>query len=149
LDALGNLGPRDVPEVVREALASEDQLLRTKGVMSLERVVNDTAYRIIQNTLSADSSETVRAAAASLLSDTRRAGGLDDLSFAATDDPSENVRVIAVKSLGEWMGASPEASRLLQQVSDQDSSKDVREVAAQVLRSRTIPEAAGVDAIPQ
>jgi HEAT repeat protein len=149
LDALGNLGPRDVSEVVREALASEDQLLRTKGVLSLERVVNDTAYRIIQKTLSADSSETVRAAAASLLSDTRRAGGLDDLSFAATHDPSENVRVIAVKSLGEWMGASPEASRLLQQVSDQDSSKDVREVAAQVLRSRTIPEAAGVDAIPQ
>ena len=95
------------------------------------------------------SSETVRAAAARLLSDTRRAGGLDDLSFAATHDPSENVRVTAVKSLGEWMGASPEASRLLQQVSDQDSSKDVREVAAQVLRSRTIPEVAGVDATPQ
>ena len=28
LDALGNLGPHDVPEVVREALASDDQLLR-------------------------------------------------------------------------------------------------------------------------
>ena len=135
LDAIGNLGPQEVPQVVRDALGDDNALLREKAVASLQRMDCDATTAIIRNALQNDSADNVRAEAASLLADTRRAGGCDDLCQAALKDASENVRAAASKSLGEWMNTNPEAGRILQQVASQDSSPEVQNIAKEILRS--------------
>jgi len=52
------------------------------------------------------------------------------------NDTSEPVRVSAVRSLGEWLDADPEVRGVLRQVVSNDSPKDVRDAAAQMLQSR-------------
>ncbi|MBI2928563.1 MAG: HEAT repeat domain-containing protein [Verrucomicrobia bacterium] len=136
LDAIGNLGPHEVPEVVRDALASDDPLLREKAVLSLKRVEDSAAYWLIRDSLQADSAEGVRIAAARLLADTRWTDGFDDLSYAAIHDASEHVRAAAIISLGEWFDTNAEANRVLQQAANQDPSQDVRDAATEILRSR-------------
>ena len=135
LDAIGNLGPQEVPQVVRDALAGENPLLREKALQSLVRMDPDTADPMIRSALQSDSDDKVRAAAASLLGDTRRTGGCEDLCQAALKDSSETVRVAAVRSLKEWMGTNPEAGRTLQQAASQDASQDVRNAANEVLHA--------------
>lgn len=136
LDAIGNLGPQEVPQVVRDALAGEDALLREKALVSLQRMDCDTTTPMVRNALQSDSADSVRAVAANLLGDTRRTGGCEDLCQAALKDTSENVRAAASKSLGGWMDADPEARRVLQQVASQDASQDVRKIANQMLHSQ-------------
>ena len=136
LATIENLGPKEVPEVVRNALASSDPFLREKALSSLKRVTDDDAYSIIRDSLQTDTSEGVRAAAAALLGNPRWAGGLEDLGKVVIKDRSESVRVAAVQSLGEWMGSNPQADRILQQVASQDPSQDVRKAASQMIGSR-------------
>jgi HEAT repeat protein len=136
LDAIGNLAPQDIPQVVQDALAGEDALLREKALQSLQRVDADTTYPMIRNALQNDSAESVRAVAANLLGDTRRSGGIADLSGAVVNDTSEQVRVSAVRSLGQWLVVDPGVSSVLQQVASQDSSQDVRDAAARILQSQ-------------
>jgi HEAT repeat protein len=133
LDAIGNLGPQEVPEVIRNNLASDDPLLREKALQSLKRVQDAGAGALLSNTLQTDSAESVRMAAATLLADTRWTGGFDDLSRAATADTSEHVRMAALKSLADWLDTHPEGSRTIEQIAHQDLSADVREAAAQIL----------------
>jgi len=136
LDAIANLGPQEVPEVVRSALAGDDPLLREKAVLRLKRMQGDTAESLVSNALQTDSAESVRMAAAGLLGDARWPGGCEDLSRAAVNDSSEHVRVAAVRSLGEWLDTNPQAGRVLQQVARQDASQDVRDAATQLLQNR-------------
>ena len=95
---------------------------------------------MIQNALSSDPDEHVRAAAAGLLSDARRTGGLDTLSAAAKGDGSEIVRLTAVKAIGELMDTSPNGRSVLEQAAQHDASKEVRDAAARLLRVETPPE---------
>ena len=135
LDAIANLGPEEIPEVVRTALANDDPLLREKALLSLTRVSDGTVESIVSNALQTDSAESVRMAAAGLLGNTSWNGGFADLSRAATSDNLENVRVAAVRSLGEWLTTRPEASQVLQQVASKDASQDVRAAATQILQN--------------
>jgi hypothetical protein len=129
LDAIKNLGPQEVPQIVSSALAHEQPLLRGKGLMSLQRMDADTTYPILRSALHSDPDYSVHAVAANLLGDTRRVGGCDDLCQAALQDSSEEVRAVASRSLGEWTDTNPEAKRVLQQVSSQDASQSVRKIA--------------------
>jgi HEAT repeat protein len=142
LDAIANLGPSQVPEVVMNALKNDEPLVREKAVSSLERVSDPEAYGLIQQVLQADTDDRVRAAAAKLLADTRWQGGLEDLSYVAIHDISEQVRSTAVRSMGDWLEGHPEASAVLQQAANQDPSDDVRQVATDILKAHTQLEAA-------
>jgi len=135
LDAIGNLGPKEVPEVVRNALASDDPLLREKAVLSLKRVEDSAASGLIRSALRDDSAEGVRIAAASLLADERWSDASQDLAYAAAHDSSEQVRVAAITALGEQLDSNPDFSRVLKQIAAQDQSVDVRAAAGQVLSS--------------
>ena len=133
LDAIGNLGPQEVPQVVRDALTSGDAILREKALQSLARMDPATTDPLIRSALQNDSDDKVRAAAAGLLGDSRRTGGCEDLCQAVLKDSSETVRAAAVRSLREWMSTNPEAGRTLQQVASQDTSESVRNAAGEVL----------------
>jgi HEAT repeat protein len=148
LEAIGNLGPDQVPEVVRTALGSETVLVRERALQSLKRIADPEAGSLVRRALQGDSSESVRAVAAGVLSDPNWQDGYADLAFAATQDPAESVRSAAVQALGGWMEDSAEAVRLVQQVAQLDASPEVREAAAQVLNSRTTFEVAAGDGAP-
>jgi hypothetical protein len=135
LDALGNLGPQEIPQVVRAALASDDPMLREKALTSLKRVPDESVDGVLSQALSSDAAASVRAAAANLLGDTRWNSGFENLSKAAVNDSSEEVRTAAVRSLTEWRESRPEVNQVLQQVASHDASEDVRKAAAQALRN--------------
>ena len=133
LDAIGNLGPHEVPQVVQEDLTGNNAVLRERALQSLQRMDPEITYPLIQSALQSDSDANVRAAAASLLGNAQMSGGCDALCQAALHDTSSSVRTAAVQSLAEWMSTNPEASRVLQQVSSQDASQTVRNAANQAL----------------
>jgi HEAT repeat protein len=136
LEAIGNLGPEEMPQVVQDALASESSLLREKALSSLQRMDGDTTSPVIRNALHNDPDDSVRAVAAGLLADVERPGGCEDLCQAALDDPSETVRAAATVSLSEWLNTDPQLERVLEQVASGDPSEVVRDVADQALHSR-------------
>ena len=108
LDAIGNLGPQEVPQAVHDALAAEDELLRERAVESLQRIDVEVTYPMLRHALQNDPIESVRAAAANLLGDTRRTGGYEDLSSAVIADSSAQVRIAAARSLDSGCTATPE-----------------------------------------
>ncbi len=137
LEAIGNLGPKQVRETLRKFLESDDAFVRQKAVLSLQRIPVEEAYPSFQNAIQSDVEETVRAAAAKLVGETRWAEGYPDLANAAQKDPSELVRMAAVAALGEWGPENEEAIQVLRSVVVHDPAEQVRDVAAQIL---TAPE---------
>jgi hypothetical protein len=64
LDAIGNLGPRDVPACVQDALKNDDAILRQKAIFSLQRIHTDTGHTMIFDAIHNDQPDNVRVAAA-------------------------------------------------------------------------------------
>jgi HEAT repeat protein len=133
LGAIRNLGPKEVPDFVLDWLKTGDELIRRSSIESLQRVHTATADSLLIGALQADPSDSVRSAAAKLLSDTSRAAGLEALIHAAATDASEQVRKDSVIGLSQWVSVDQLAQDTLTRIAQNDSSMDVRQLASQLL----------------
>ncbi len=136
LNAIGNLGPQEVPDFVQSALKSDDAIIRQQALRSLQRIQADSAYNSLLDSIRNDPVTSVRAAAVKVLSATTWQAAPDELIRVATTDGSGQVRKEALTGLNQWIDENPKVSETFQRVSQNDRSQDVKDLAAQLLASR-------------
>ena len=133
LAVLGNLGGNEVPPLVVAAAHSSDPWVRGEALMSLGRVNSEEAADLVfQGML--DEEETVRMSAVRALGEQNPSAGLEALRALLQDEPSANVRNVAVSTLvGTYWGDDEAVRSLLEQVARADPSPDVRATAEAML----------------
>ncbi|MCX7825630.1 MAG: HEAT repeat domain-containing protein, partial [Verrucomicrobiae bacterium] len=136
LAVVANLGPQEVPAFVAQAFTSGDATLRRASVESLERIKSDQANQMITRALR-DDDENVRVAAAKLLADQSRPNAVNLLSQTLAEDNSETVRARALLSLSQLAETDPRAASQIAHAAQQNSSAEVRDLAAKLLAAST------------
>ncbi len=133
LAVLGNLGPAEVPPLVRAAAQSEDPWVRTEALASLSRVKTEEATTLVLQGMR-DEDESVRMTAVRTLGEHTPDGGYDALCALLKDEPSENVRQVAVTTLvNSYWGDDEGVRKLLTEISQADPSPDVRATAEEMI----------------
>lgn len=135
LEAIGNLGPANVPDCILSAMRSDDSLVRQYAIRSLQRVYTDDSYNMIITAAWNDPSDSVRVAAIKLLADSSRVGAEGVLIQLTISGKSIEVRKGALVSLSKWGDTSQNALTNIDYVANHDSSSEVRELAKQLRNS--------------
>lgn len=116
IDAIANLGPTEVPELIVDLVNNcDDVLLRARALSALKRIESTAADSLLASSL-ADISEEMRAAAVDLLEPGRGLSWLPSVRVAALNDPSEMVRLRAVGALGRWLDHEESVANVLEQI---------------------------------
>ncbi|MBM4261562.1 MAG: hypothetical protein FJ145_09035 [Deltaproteobacteria bacterium] len=137
LNALGNLGPSEVPHFVKSNLRSDDAILRQQALTSLQRSQSSEAYNLLMESVRNDPVETVRAAAVKTLSGMSLVSSPDEFIRLASNDNSVQVRREALVGLSRWAEESPKVLEAYQRIAQSDRANEVRSLAAQLLASHT------------
>lgn len=132
LDAMGNLGPTEVPEAVAKATQNESELIRAKAIASLSRITTVTALTLVMNAIANDPSGDVQAAAVKTLAAMKGAGAVTDLSTIAANGKSVAARKEALTQLSNLGGDNPAIANALASAAQSDPSPDVREYASKL-----------------
>lgn len=137
LNAIGNLGPNEVPRFVQISLKNDDSIVRQEAVESLQRIQNDVARKLVLDSLKNDPIDNVRATAAKTLANSTWQGATDELMGLVNNDQSTQVRQEALIGLKRSFDENPRIVDLFQRVSERDRSPEVRELARQLLANHT------------
>ena len=137
LTALGNAGSTEAIEAVTPYLADESELVRVNAARALRRVSGDAADGLLVAAM-ADPSASVRVSAIDAISE----HGATSVLVAAVDraalgDKAVGVRMRAVRTAADWVGAHPELLATLETVSHSDSKAEIRRAAQHGLDART------------
>lgn len=135
LDAIGNLGPTPVPEVVAKATSNENDVIRAKAIASLARVKTDAALALVTNALINDPSGDVQAAAVKTLAALKGAAAADDLAKVAANGKSDSARQAALTQLVDIAPTAANTTSVLSNAAKTDPSETVRDYAAKLLSS--------------
>jgi len=133
LDAIGNLGPAEVPAAVTQAAASDDALVRQKAIQSLERIHSDAALALINNAIWNDPSGDNQASAVQTLVTEQGAAASAELATIAATGKTDQARKEALTQLAASTAPNANAAQVIQSAATNDSSQDVRNYATQLL----------------
>ncbi|QOT81166.1 HEAT repeat domain-containing protein [Cupriavidus basilensis] len=138
--ALASQSPKHVHALVKAALGDASAEVRTQAVLALGVFRTEPAVEALKDRLGHDQDAEVRAFAASMLGELRRADLIPDLRVAVNDS-DEGVRATVLSALRECAGfeVGPALCNVLLAALS-DTSAIVRETAAEALRFSS-PEA--------
>ncbi len=133
LDAIGNLGPAQVPDVVAKAAANDNELIRAKAIASLSRIKTDAALALVTNAVINDPSGDVQAAAVKTLAALEGAAAADDLAKVALNGKSDAARQAALTQLTNVAPTAANTATVLINVAQSDPAESVRDYASKLL----------------
>lgn len=134
LEAMGNLGIGETPWAVSEAYRDPSERLRSAAVRAVRKTYDAAADALLLEALNSDTSERVRATAASVLARHPRRSGLQVLREYLMREPSEPLRRGVLAGLAKRDTLDEEARDLLDLVATRDRSSEIREYALHILK---------------
>ena len=138
LGALGNAGTREALNVIRQHLAGSNVDLRAAALSVLVRVNPSQANEILAQHLLDDADEAVRLAAAREISSRKTtAATFDAQKRAFQKDEAESVRAMLLSGLWEAKTDFPEAESIIKKASKMDKSKEVQQMARNLVENRS------------
>jgi HEAT repeat protein len=133
LNAVGNLGPSQVPAAVAQAAQSDNSLVRLNAIGSLARVTTDAALTLVMNAITNDPSPDVQAVAVKTLAAEKGAAAIGDLSAVATSGDSTAARQQALTQLAAFAATNPNVVTVITTAAQKDPAQEVRDYANQLL----------------
>jgi HEAT repeat protein len=134
LRALGNAGNKAAIPVVEPYLNSTQETLRLAGVRALRRVSDPNADTLLAARITQDPSREAREGALNVaLARQPSAPVITAVLAAVRKDSSVNARYAAVLVAARWAPSTPILASALEQASNSDSNKNVRDTAKAAL----------------
>ncbi len=135
LEALGTAGAPDALATAARHLQDHDEGVRGAAVAALRKLVAPEAIELLVRLATSDRSPSVRARAVDSLVESPARVSSTVFEAILTGDGDSRVRRAALLGLARRDGASPRTRMLLAAVAAQDSCGDLRQLAAEILRS--------------
>ncbi|HVU39198.1 MAG TPA: HEAT repeat domain-containing protein, partial [Opitutales bacterium] len=139
LDAIGNLGPAQVPPVVAEAALSDNPLIRAKAITSLARIPTDQALSLVNHAIESDPADTVQVAGVKTLVTLEKSGAVDNLAKIAANGKSTAARKEALTQLANFADSNKNVAGVLEAAAKNDPADEVRDYANKLLGNLTAP----------
>ncbi len=133
LDAVGNLGPSQVPAAVTQAAQSDNALVRQNAIGSLARVTTDEAQALVINAIKNDPSPDVQAVAVKTLAAEKGPAAISDLSAVVASGNSAAARQQALTQLAAFAATNPNVVAVITTAAQKDPAQEVRDYANQLL----------------
>jgi HEAT repeat protein len=140
-DALGKIGDEKAIPYLMDMFAESDALIRMYAATALAQFNIPEAVDILIQGLK-DSNWNVRVASAKGLAQLKDEKALDILIYKAKNDPVSNVRIEAIKALGE-IGLKEGLDTLRELYSDDLQLMEVREICIKVLVEKDLGDTIG------
>lgn len=125
--------PRDPVEIAREEIVADALPTIRKGIGRLVEEGSPRALALVLDLVANHQAAVVRAAAVEALADEKPAQGVQVISQRLTDDPDDDVRLAAARTLEAW--SDPASAEVLEQAAEHDDSAAVRATAKRALAS--------------
>jgi len=133
LDAIGNLGPLQVPDVVTKAIQNENDLVRAAAIASLTRINTPAAFTLVNNAINNDPSSNVQVAGIKALVGLEKTAAVSDLATIAANGKSVPAREEALTLISNFTKISPIVSMTISTAAQSDPAPEVRDYATKLL----------------